>query len=98
VSKQVIQMVISQLKPDASREAFVELHRQTAEWMKTHPDCVSYEVYEGARGAIADRIIWSSSEGAKRGNEAYTRTAIAEGMQRIVESYSNFFGATVELR
>ena len=91
-----MQIVISQLKPSASREEFIELHRQTAEWMKAHDECVSYEVFEGTKGAIADRIVWTSKAGAMRGNEDYARTEIATGMQRIIASYTNFFGERVE--
>jgi hypothetical protein len=91
-----VQIVISQLNDSASREEFVELHRQTADWMAEHPDCVSYEVFEGSMGAIADRIVWSSKAGAMRGNEEYAKTAIAAGMQRIVASYTNFFGTPVD--
>ncbi len=65
--------------------------------MAEHPDCISYEVFEGSKGAIADRIVWSSRAGALRGNEEYARTDIAAGMQRIIASYSNFFGAPVQL-
>jgi hypothetical protein len=94
-SETFVQIVVSQLKGSATRDEFVELHRQTAEWMAKHPDCVSYEVFEGSKGAIADRIVWSSKAGALRGNEDYAKTEIAVGMQRIIESYSNFFGAPV---
>ena len=90
-----VQIVVSQLYPSATRDEFLELHRQTAEWMECHPECVSYEVYEGADGAIADRIVWSSKEGALRGNQDYAKTDIANGMQRIVASYSSFFGKQV---
>jgi hypothetical protein len=90
-----VQIVVSQLKASATREQFVDLHRQTAEWMMAHSDCISYEVYEGTKGAIADRIVWSSKAGAMRGNEDYAKTSIAAGMQTIVESYTNFFGTPV---
>ena len=91
----LVQIVVSQLKDSATREEFLELHRQTEEWMAAHSDCVSYEVFEGAKGAIADRIVWASKAGAMRGNEEYARTSIAAGMQRIVASYNNFFGTHV---
>ena len=93
-----VQIVVSQLKGSATRDEFVELHRQTADWMAAHPDCVSYEVFEGAKGAIADRIVWSSKAGALRGNEEYAKTSIAAGMQQIVASYSSFFGTPVHFR
>jgi hypothetical protein len=93
-----VQIVVSQLKGSATRDEFIELHRQTAEWMAKHPHCISYEVFEGAKGAIADRIVWSSKAGALRGNEDYAKTEIAAGMQRIVESYNNFFGTPVIFR
>jgi hypothetical protein len=94
--EEFIQIVVSQLSESATREEFVELHRQTAEWMADHPDCASYEVFEGSNGAIADRIVWSSKAGALRGNEEYAKTAIGAGMQRIVASYTNFFGTPVQ--
>jgi hypothetical protein len=90
-----VQIVVSQLKESATREQFIELHRQTAVWMAAHPDCVSYEVFEGGKGAIADRIVWSSKEGALRANEAYAKTEIASEMETIVASYTNFFGVPV---
>jgi hypothetical protein len=93
-----VQIVVSQLRAAATRDEFVELHRQTAQWMQQHPDCLSYEVFEGSKGAIADRIVWASKSGALRGNEDYAKTDIAAGMQRIVESYSNFFGVPVDLK
>ena len=65
--------------------------------MQAHEECVSYEVFEGINGAIADRIMWKSKAGAMRGNEDYARTEIAAGMQRIIASYTNFFGVPVEL-
>jgi hypothetical protein len=92
-----VQIVVSQLKPTAAREEFVDLHRQTANWMRLHPDCVSYEVFEGKNGAIADRIVWSSKDGALRGNEEYAKSPLAAGMQRIIASYQNFFGIPVDL-
>jgi len=91
-----VQIVVSELKESATRDEFLKLHRETAEWMAVHPDCVSYEVFEGAKGAIADRIVWSSKAGAQRGNEEYAKTAISAGMERIVASYTNFFGTPVE--
>jgi hypothetical protein len=42
--------------------------------------------------------MWSSKAGALRGNEDYAKTEIAAGMQRIIESYNNFFGTPVVLR
>jgi hypothetical protein len=89
------QIVVSQLKKSASRTEFVELHRQTAVWMKAYSGCLAYEVYEGKNGAIADRITWSSKEAAMRGNKEYAATAISQGMQRIVEGYHSFFGEQV---
>jgi quinol monooxygenase YgiN len=94
---ELVQIVVSQLKPSVARDEFVKLHRQTAEWMMLHPDCLRYEVFEGRHGAIADRIVWRSEAGAKCGNEQYALTDIAAGMQRIVASYQNFFGTPVEL-
>ena len=90
-----VQIVVSQLRSTATRDEFLELHRQTAQWMAAHPDCISYEVFEGTKGAIADRIVWATQAGARRGNEDYAKTAIAAGMQRIVESYDTFFGTPV---
>jgi hypothetical protein len=95
--KPFVQIVVSQLKESATREEFVDLHRQTAHWMAEHPDCLSYEVFEGSKGAIADRIVWSSKAGALRGNQDYATTEIAAGMQRIISSYTNFFGEPVQL-
>jgi hypothetical protein len=90
-----VQIVVSQLKESAGHDQFVELHRRTAQWMADHPDCISYEVFEGVKGAIADRIVWASKAGALRGNEEYAKTDIAIGMQQIVASYTNFFGVPV---
>lgn len=52
----LFQIVVPQLKPSATRHEFIELHRQTSEWMKAHAECFAYEVYKGRKGAIADRI------------------------------------------
>jgi hypothetical protein len=97
MAESFVQIVVSQLKASATREEFLDLHRQTARWMAEHPDCVSYEVFEGSKGAIADRIVWASKAGAMRGNEEYAKTEIARGMERIVASYTNFVGTPVEL-
>ena len=94
-TRAVVQIVISQLEPSASRKEFLDLHERTAPWMKSHSDCLRYEVYEGKRGAIADRIPWKSQAGAIRGNEEYSATQLATGMQGIVESYTSFFGEQV---
>lgn len=93
--KHFVQLVISQLSPSATREEFIELHRQTAEWMAAHSDCISYELFEGSKGAIADRIVWVSKAAAVLANEEYSQTHIARGMRRIISSYTNFFGEPV---
>jgi hypothetical protein len=66
--------------------------------MARHPGCVSYEVFEGVDGQVADRIVWVDQPAALRANREFAATAIAAGMQDIIASYQNFFGAPVLLR
>ena len=36
-----VQIVVSELYPSAAGREFLKLHRQTAEWMERHPECLT---------------------------------------------------------
>ena len=46
------QVVVSQLKPAASREEFLDLHRQTADWMRANETCATTPVANGMHRII----------------------------------------------
>jgi hypothetical protein len=86
--------IYRRLGTSATREAFVERHRlRNGGW--PDPDCISHEVLEGSKGAIAERDMWSSRSSRVEGNEQYARTTIAVNMQRIIATHVNFFGVPV---
>lgn len=94
---QVVQIVISKLKADASRERFVELTIQMKEWFLAQDGFVSYEVYENDRD-WADKIVWKDSESAKRINKAFLQSNIFKEMGTLVEpDYRGFFGRRVDV-
>ena len=90
-----VQIVKFKLKPDTSRETFIELTEQMLAWLNSADGFVTYELYEGSE-YWCDRIAWKSDKHAQEGLKAFRRTATAKQMIPLVESdYSSFFGEAV---
>jgi quinol monooxygenase YgiN len=96
-SDSMIQIVISRLRKDADREAFLDLTRQMVEWLSSQPGFVGYELYESKEG-WADRIEWASADAAMQGNRAFAATDIFRQMIEIVDpDYRSILGRIVDL-
>lgn len=96
-SEKVIQIVVSALKPDASRERFFELTRDMVEWLEYQQGFEGYELYEGPDG-MADTITYSSMDSATRINQKFTETNIFKEMVEMIESdYRGLLGSRVKL-
>ena len=94
---QLVQIVISTLRPGASRERFIELTKQMQEWFLAQDGFVSYEVYENDRH-WADKIVWRDAESARRINDAFLASNIFKEMGTLVApDYRGFFGRRVDL-
>jgi len=50
-----VQIVKFKLKPDSSRESFLELTEQMVAWLKIQDGFIAYELYEGSE-FWSDRI------------------------------------------
>lgn len=91
----VVQIVKFKLKPDTSREAFLDLTGQMLTWLKGEDGFVAYELYEGAE-YWSDRIAWESEKQAQKGQADFLETPIAKQLIPLVEdNYSSFFGEVV---
>ena len=92
-----VQIVKFKLKPDTSRESFLELTEQMVAWLKNKDGFIAYELYEGSE-FWSDRIAWNDQSFAQDGLKDFLSTAIAEKLVHLVEdSYSSFFGQVVTL-
>lgn len=90
-----VQIVTFKLKPDTSRELFLELTEQMIAWLRDREGFLAYELYEGAE-YWSDRIAWASERHAKAGLEAFVTSTTARQMIALVESgYSSFFGEAI---
>lgn len=90
-----VQIVKFKLKPDTSREVFLELTEQMIAWLKSRTGFVAYELYEGAE-FWSDRIAWEHQKFAQDGLKDFLNTAIAQKMIHLVEDgYSSFFGQVI---
>lgn len=90
-----VQIVTFKLKPDTSRELFLELTGQMIAWLKDKDGFLAYELYEGAE-YWSDRIAWASERHAQEGLDAFLTSTIAQRMIPLVENgYSSFFGEAV---
>jgi hypothetical protein len=96
-AKIIVQVVISRLRSDASRDEFLRLTREMRSWLGGQPGFLPYELYEGERG-WADRILWSDEESARAANFAFGTTEIGRRMGQLVDpDYRGFRGSPLEL-
>ena len=90
-----VQIVKFKLKPDTSRESFLDLTEQMVAWLKNKDGFIAYELYEGSE-YWSDRIAWNDQSFAQDGLKDFLSTAIAKNLVHLVEDgYSNFFGQSV---
>jgi quinol monooxygenase YgiN len=90
-----VQIVKFRLRPDASREAFLEITEQMVGWLKHREGFIAYELYEGSE-YWSDRIAWKNEEFARDGQKSFLATPIAQQMIPLVDNdYSSFFGKAV---
>ena len=93
--KETVQIVISNLKPDANREHFLGLTNEMKKWFLTQDGFISYEVFENNH-QWADKIVYKNNESAERINQLFMKTDIAKEMLNYVEpGYSVFMGKSV---
>ena len=90
-----VQIVKFKLRPDTSRESFLELTEQMIAWLKNRAGFIAYELYEGSE-FWSDRIAWENQKYAQDGLNDFLTTATAKKMIPLVENgYSSFFGQAV---
>ncbi len=90
-----VQIVKFKLKPDSSREIFLELTEQMIKWLKERRGFISYELYDGG-DCWSDRITWENAQAARDALKAFLTTSVAGQLISLVESnYSSFFGEAV---
>jgi len=95
--QEIVQIVISNLKPDASRARFMELTNEMKKWLLSQDGFVSYEVYENDLH-WADKIAYVDKESAERINQLFMRTEIAKEMLNYVEpDYTAFMGKSADV-
>ena len=90
-----VQIVKFKLKPDSSRDSFLELTKKMVAWLKNKDGFIAYELYEGSE-YWSDRIAWNDQNFAQDGLKDFLSTAIAKKMVHLVEEgHSSFFGQSV---
>lgn len=96
-NREVVQIVISKLKPAASRERFIELTKEMKQWFLTQDGFIAYEVYENKHN-WADKIVYENNDAADRINHLFMKTKIAKEMLELVEpDFSGFIGTNVDV-
>ena len=96
-NQEVVQIVISKLKSDASRTHFIELTKEMKQWFLAQDGFIAYEVYENEQD-WADKIVYENSDAADRINHLFLKTKIAEEMLKlVVPDFSVFMGTKVEV-
>lgn len=90
-----VQIVKFKLKPDSSREAFLELTEQMIAWLKSREGFIAYELYEGSE-FWSDRIAWENEKFAQDGLSEFLTTPFAKQIISLVENdYISFFGDAI---
>ena len=90
-----VQIVKFKLKPDTSRESFLELTEQMVAWLKNKDGFIAYELYEGSE-FWSDRIVWNAQCFAQEGLKDFLSSAIAKKLVHLVEDgYNSFSGQVV---
>lgn len=96
-NQEVVQIVLSKLKPAASLERFIELTKEMKRWLLGQEGFVAYEIYENERN-LADKIVYENSNAAGRINHLFLKTKIAKEMLELVDpGYSGFMGVKVDI-
>ncbi|WP_406164571.1 helix-turn-helix domain-containing protein [Streptomyces sp. NBC_00996] len=96
-SRPSVHIVISRLRPEASREAFLDVTRRMVDWLRLQPGFVGYELYE-AKENWADRLEWESTVHAEQGLRAFLGTDIyAEMIGYVEDDYHGIIGRSVPL-
>ncbi|MER5180268.1 hypothetical protein ABT009_18160 [Streptomyces sp. NPDC002896] len=92
-----VHIVISRLRPGASREGFLDVTRRMVNWLRLQPGFVGYELYEGEDN-WADRLEWESTAYAEHGRQAFLATDIyAEMIQFVADDHRGIIGRSVPL-
>ena len=93
----IVQIVVSKLKPNTSREHFVELTTEMKKWLLNQDGFISYEVYEN-NGHWADKIVYKNKESLEHINLLFLNTEIAKEMLNYIEpDYTTFIGKSVDV-
>jgi quinol monooxygenase YgiN len=90
-----VQIVKLKLKPDSSRELFIQLTEQMVAYLKSRDGFVAYELYEGVE-CWSDRIVWLEKSYAEKGLKEFSTTELARQVMSFVEEdFISFFGRAV---
>ena len=90
-----VQIVQFKLKPDTSRDVFLDLTQQMIALLKGRTGFIAYELYESSDG-WSDRIVWENQQSAQDGLKDFLTTAIAQELISLVEDdYNSFFGQAI---
>ena len=90
-----VQIVKFKLKPDTSRDVFLDLTQQMIAWLKGRTGFIAYELYESSDGWF-DRIVWEDQQSAQDGLKDFLTAAIAQELICLVENdYNSFFGQAI---
>ncbi|MEW2117362.1 hypothetical protein AB0945_19650 [Streptomyces sp. NPDC005474] len=96
-SRPSVHIVILRLRPEASREAFLDVTRRMVDWLRLQPGFVGYELYE-AEENWADRLEWESTVHAEQGRRAFLGTDIyAEMIGYVEDDHHGIIGRSVPL-
>jgi quinol monooxygenase YgiN len=92
-----VHIVILKLRPEASREGFLDITRRMVDWLQLQPGFLGYELYEGDEN-WADRLEWESTGHAEQGRQAFLATDIhAEIIQFVADDHWGIIGRRVPL-
>jgi quinol monooxygenase YgiN len=90
-----VQIVTFKLKPDVSREMFIQHSGRMVAWLKSRKGFIAYELYEGIE-FWSDRIVWHDKIDAEAGLKDFLSTDVARQIMSLVEDdYSSFMGNAV---
>lgn len=90
-----VQIVKFKLKPDTTRELFLDLTDQLVAWLKSKDGFIAYELYEGSE-LWSDRISWHDQSFAQNSLNEFLKTSISKDLLQLVEDGStSFFGQVV---
>jgi quinol monooxygenase YgiN len=91
-------IVTIKLKPDASRDRFLELCREVRTWLARQPGFVRYELFEADDGRWTDIMTWASVEEMEVGHKALGTSDLTNAFDDLVEpEHVSFVGKAVAL-